>query len=103
MMSDENFLLKIFHSLSEEEQMKINCQFAEAFKETTEMYGRSCLGEPVKSRKICRYAEICPAYDAVAERCVGEKYRDFKKCVPLLLEAYHQEKGTDYDFLRKFL
>lgn len=58
----------------------------------------------------CRYSEICPAYDKRRYRCEHSALNDifdprseYGKCVPLLLEAYHQEKGTPYKEISKYL
>lgn len=55
---------------------------------------------------MCRYAEICPAYDKRSEKCNNILFDEDppeRKCVPLLLEAYHDAKGTNYGCIRKYL
>lgn len=58
----------------------------------------------------CKYSQICPAYDKRRYRCEHNGINDmfelrsnYEKCIPLLLEAYHQEKGTPYKDISKYL
>ena len=53
---------------------------------------------------MCRYKDICPAYNKRRERCT-EKNRelDTYMCVPLLLEAYHSSKDTPYNDIKDYM
>lgn len=44
---------------------------------------------------MCKYKDICPAYDKFSESCNKTLQYGSAKCIPLLLEAYHSIKGTD--------
>lgn len=55
----------------------------------------------------CHYKEICPAYDERRGECNSTSdciitYGN-KNCIPMLLEAYHREKGTIYEDIRNYL
>lgn len=45
---------------------------------------------------MCKYKDICPAYDERCEQCIEDKNDKPEKCISLFLEAYHSEKGTPY-------
>lgn len=55
----------------------------------------------------CYYKEICPAYDKYREKCSSNS--DCKitygneNCIPMLLEAYHAEKGTPWEKIHNYL
>lgn len=58
----------------------------------------------------CKYSKICPVYDKRRYRCehngtgnLINSNSDYEKCIPLLLEAYHQEKGTPYKEISEYL
>lgn len=46
---------------------------------------------------MCKYKDICPAYDKWCERCTERGNDGTIECIPLILEAYHDEKGTPYE------
>lgn len=52
---------------------------------------------------MCKYKDICPAYDKWSEKCNYNLYKGSDECIHLLLEAYHQEKGTSYEDIKKYL
>ena len=53
---------------------------------------------------MCKYKDICPVYDECSERCDGyHELLAIRHCVPGLLEAYHSEKGTDYNEIKEYL
>lgn len=53
---------------------------------------------------MCIYKDICPVYDEWKEICNDRSYETgCLKCIPLLLEAYHDLKGTDYGEIREYL
>lgn len=52
---------------------------------------------------MCEYKDICPAYDERCERCTEKQNYKFKKYIPLILEAYHNEKGTPYNIIKDSL
>ena len=52
---------------------------------------------------MCKYNVICPACNEYDHRCSENEEPKFERCVPLLLEAYHDVKGTDYGEIRKYL
>lgn len=45
---------------------------------------------------MCKYKEICPAYDERSDDCNKNYQLGSARCVPFLLEAYHSEKGTPF-------
>lgn len=52
---------------------------------------------------MCEYRYICPAYEQLDNRCNADCYYGSNRCIPLLLEAYHQEKGSPYEIIKKYL
>lgn len=57
-----------------------------------------------KNCERCKYADICPAYDKCSEQC--NSYVSMfggLGCIPMILEAYHEVKGTPYENISKYL
>lgn len=53
---------------------------------------------------MCKYKEICPAYDKWEERCNDKPFeKGHINCIPFLLEAYHSEKGTPYEEITRVI
>lgn len=55
----------------------------------------------------CYYKEICPAYDELRKKCSSNSdcrssYGNIN-CIPMLLEAYHEQKGTPYKDISSYL
>lgn len=53
---------------------------------------------------MCRYEQICPAYNCRSEICEKEQLvMGWEYCIPMILEAYRNIKGTPYDDIKYYL
>lgn len=52
---------------------------------------------------MCVYQEICPGYDNRSDDCNKNLRYGSAYCIGFLLEAYHEEKGTDFFDIVKYL
>lgn len=57
-----------------------------------------------KNSEGCKYAGVCPAYDERREQYNSNllTFGDLG-CIPMILEAYHEIKGTPYENISKYI